>query len=332
MISVSFFYLCHNFIKQVNMMTRYVYILFALLSVAFLSCRRNASVSEGESQINEENRNERPQQSQWDSQRDETAEEEEEASEFEFDATQLMVKMDDDTPSQILKRKAYVTSYNHDTRCPNWVAWQLTGEHTTGPYKRNGVPFYASDGKAYGIGRVTEDMVRGNYIIDMQAEEPRQQLEDWSHEYNMSHGHICPAGDNKWDKAAMNQTFLLTNMCPQDRTLNSGGWNKVEEKCRKWANRFGEVFIVAGPIFRNTTHRKLGDIPIPEAFYKVILCMNGSPKAIGFIYENNPSSQSMQDTMCSVDDVERLTGFDFFSQLPDDVENDIEATCNLYAW
>ena len=130
----------------------------------------------------------------------------------------------------------------------------------------------------------------------------------------------------------MNQTFLLTNMCPQDRTLNSGGWNKVEEKCRKWANRFGEVFIVAGPIFRNTTHRKLGDIPIPEVFYKVILCMNGSPKAIGFIYENNPSSQSMQDTMCSVDEVERQTGFDFFSQLPDDVENDIEATCNLNAW
>lgn len=228
-------------------------------------------------------------------------------------------------PSQLLRRKAYVTSYNRETRCPNWVAWRLTEEHTDGPYNRKGVPYYDDNGIAIGIGRVTEETQKGDYFADMECEEPRQSLFDWSTEYNMSHGHLCPAGDNRWDKAAMNQSFLLTNMCPQDRKLNGGGWQKLEDKCRSWARRYGEVWIVAGPIFREGVHRRLGDIMIPEAFFKVVLCMKGEPRAIGFVYENTSESQSMAEQACTVDDIERITDYDFFSALPDSIEQRVEA-------
>jgi endonuclease G len=113
---------------------------------------------------------------------------------------------------------------------------------------------------------------------------------------------------------------------------NNGGWKKLEDKCRTWANKYGEIFIVSGPIFRNTQHRKLGDILIPEAFFKVVLCLNGNPKAIGFIYENDSSSQPMADQVCSVDDVEKETGFDFFYNLPDDIDNEIESHSDFNIW
>ena len=235
----------------------------------------------------------------------------------------------------ILYRVGYTTSYNKDTKCPNWVAWHLTREHTDGPYHRRGIPYYADDGAVYGIGKITPETFRNNYFVDLEAEEPRQEHSDWlERPSDIDHGHMCPAGDNKWDKAAMNQSYLLTNMCPQNSSLNSGGWNKLEEKCRKWANRYGEIYIVAGPIFYDGVRRTFGanKIAIPDAFFKVVLCLAGKPKAIGFIYENDSSSQSMFKNCCSVDHVEEITGFDFFSSLPDDVETDVESSSNMNQW
>ena len=236
--------------------------------------------------------------------------------------------------SQMLYRLAYTTSYNYKTKCPNWVAWHLTSEHADGQFPRKGVPYYSSDGIVEGIGYVTQETCRNGYFVDLEAEEPRQQLSDWTRDYNMSHGHMCPAGDNKWDKAAMNQSFLLTNMCPQDEKLNGGGWKKLEEKCRTWANQYGSIYIVAGPIFNEPITRKLGEgkIAVPDAFFKVVLCLEGPPKAIGFLYKNDSSSQSIRDCACSVDNIEELTGLDFFYSLSDDIENIVESDSNLSKW
>ena len=238
--------------------------------------------------------------------------------------------------SQILERLGYITSYNRDTKCPNWVAWHLTKEHTDGPFPRKGVPYYDEDGTAIGIVNFTPDMQRGNYFLDIESEEPRQLLSDWpNNEYAMTHGHICPAGDNKWSKAAMNQSFLLTNMCPQTDRLNNGGWKKLEEKCRTWAMQYGEIYIVAGPVYKDgKVSRTIGDskVAVPDAFFKVVLCCTRTPKAIGFLYLNNNESQSMRQAACTVDSIEELTGYDFFTSLPDDVEDDIESYVDLKFW
>ena len=244
----------------------------------------------------------------------------------------LLVKSSKVHPEQILHRIAYTTSYNNVTKNANWVAWILTREHTDGPYPRKGVPYYDDKGNAYGIGPVTQETVRNGYFMDMESEKPRQELYEWSSQYNMSHGHLCPAGDNKWDKAAMNQSFLLTNMCPQDASLNGGAWKKLEEKCRTWANIYGNIYIVAGPIFYGSPSRFLGHIAIPDAFFKVILRFSDEPKAIGFIYRNDSSSQSMKEACRTIHQVEEITGFDFFHNLPDDIEDKIEKISNLKEW
>lgn len=252
------------------------------------------------------------------------------------DVDLLAPVMPSNIPSQILKRIGYITSYNRETKCPNWVSWHLTAEHTDGPYTRDGVPYYDEEGLAIGIGPVTPETLRGDYFLDKDSEEPRQLLSDWpNNEYQMTHGHICPAGDNKWSKAAMNQSFLLTNMCPQEGKLNNGGWKRLEEKCRTWAAQLGDIYIIAGPIYREgKVSRTIGEskVAVPDAFFKVVLYYGEAPKAIGFLYENDYSSQSIKDCVCPVDDVEELTGFDFFSSLPDDIENIIESDANLTKW
>ena len=83
-------------------------------------------------------------------------------------------------------------------------------------------------------------------------------------------------------------------------------------------------------------HRTIGKkhkITVPEAFFKVILCTNSNPpKAIGFIYKNTSGNHPLDTYVNSVDEVERITGMDFFPALPDNIEKRVEATYNLNLW
>ncbi len=239
------------------------------------------------------------------------------------------------TSEQILKRIGYTTSYNKQTKCPNWVAWHLTKEHTDGPYHRSGVPYMDNRGNAIGISPFNPDIVRGDYIEDLQASKPRQEHSDWmEHPALIEHGHMCPAADSKWSKEVINQSFLLTNMCPQDGNLNGGDWAELENRCRGWARQYGDIYIVAGPIFENGVSKTMGKnkIGIPDAFFKVVLRLGKNPKALGFIYPNNGTHHAMKEYVYSVDEVEGITGFDFFHRLPDEMENEIERISNIKEW
>ena len=215
------------------------------------------------------------------------------------------------TPEQILKRTGYVASYNKTTLLPNWVAWHLTAERTEGSAKRSGVDF----------------------AEDTEVPEPR--ATDWDY-YNSGYdrGHMCPAADNKWSKRAMEESFLFTNMCPQNGNLNRGDWNEMEMACRKWAKKYGDLYIVCGPILYKGKHKTIGKnkVVVPEAFFKVVLRTGDDPQAIGFIYKNTSGNRPKDSYVNTVDEVERITGIDFFPSLPDDVEKKVEAECDLGLW
>ena len=212
----------------------------------------------------------------------------------------------------MLTRKGYVTSYNKQTRTPNWVAWTLTKDHTYGSNLRENERFEE----------------------DFAVPEPRATYQDF---YNSRYdrGHMCPAGDNKWDDGAMTESFLLTNICPQNHGLNKEDWNELEIQCRTWARRFGEVTIVCGPLFEDGDEaRYIGrnKVRVPTGFFKVVYREQPEPRAIGFIFRNNGSSQPWREQATSVDEVERRTGFNFFPQLPDEVEDEVEAQESLRGW
>lgn len=159
---------------------------------------------------------------------------------------------------QIVKRSAYVVSYNRETKIPNWVAWHLTANHAEGEKGRS-----------------------NDFREDYDVPAPRASVEDYRGS-GWSRGHMCPAGDNKWNAVAMSETFLLTNVCPQDRALNSGLWNRIEQDCRKWARVYGDVYIVCGPVLLNRKHETIGrnKVVVPEAFFKVILRLSLSQRQL----------------------------------------------------
>ena len=227
-----------------------------------------------------------------------------------------------DRPEQILKRKGYTVSYNSETKNPNWVAWHLTKSHTSGSFQRSQEVF-------------AED-------TDVKA--PRATDRDY---YNSRYdrGHMCPAGDNKWDQQAMTESFLFTNVCPQNHGLNKYEWNDLEILCRDWAREYGAIDIVCGPLYSSKGERfRVGTsepqqktigrdkVWVPDAFFKVVLCRQGRPKAIGFVYRNEGVKQRMEEAVCSVDEVEAMTGIDFFPALDDAMERRVEAEARLGDW
>lgn len=217
---------------------------------------------------------------------------------------------------QMLHRYAYVTSYNKDTRTPNWVGWALTADHTDGDNARGGHKF----------------------LEDLDVPTPRAAYSDIREsECGYQRGHMCPAGDNKWSYKAQKEAFLMTNICPQNGYLNQRDWKYLEEACRDWAKRYGKVYIVTGPIFYGKSHNTVGEhqVAVPDAFFKVVMRTKSSShdaQAIGFIYQNQSGHHDMNYYVRSVDDVEEITGLDFFYQLDDKVESKIESRSDLSKW
>lgn len=234
----------------------------------------------------------------------------EKSSVVEADGLELPVYTKGTLSETIKKRYSYTLSYNHDTKNPNWVAWTITSAHASGSVQRM------------------------DFMDDEDMPDPKGYLSDY---YNSGYdrGHMCPAGDNKWSEKAMEDCFLITNMCPQNNSLNRGVWNSIEQQCRAWAKEYGKVYVVCGPIYLNQQHRKIGKnkVVVPEAFFKVVLRMGKNPQAIGFICRNvSQKGKKKTDFINSVDEVERITGYDFFSKLPDNIEDKVEAHADINEW
>jgi endonuclease G len=212
--------------------------------------------------------------------------------------------------SQIISHTGYTTSYNSNWLIPNWVAYGLTATEVEGTYPRPKKQF-EPDPMVKGRSATHRDYTNSGY----------------------SRGHMAPAADMKWSEEAMLESFYLSNVCPQVAALNGGVWGRLENRCRALAND-GEVYICCGPIVADDPVR-IGDngVAVPARFFKV-LCMQrrGKWQAIGFIFPNETCKGSMFDYACSVDDVEALTGHDFFYNLPDDIENSIEASWKMKDW
>ena len=235
------------------------------------------------------------------------------AAEREDNVSNILIqRMPKGSPDKLLTRKAYTTSYNHETRCPNWVAWTLTREHT--------------------YGRLLRDNERFEEDTDVRT--PRATFQDfYSSRYDR--GHMCPAGDNKWDQQAMTESFLLTNICPQNHGLNKDDWNELELQCRTWARRYGELTIVCGPIFdADAQPRTIGRnrVRVPDRFFKLVYCPSPEPRTLAFVFDNNGRQQPWRQQLTTVDSVEALTGINFFPALPNAVENRIEAEADLGDW
>lgn len=224
--------------------------------------------------------------------------------------TKVRVQSQHSFPEQLLEYAGMTVSFNPQWHTPNWVAWELTADETEGIENRSNK--FVTD-PAVAACATTNDYRNSGY----------------------DRGHMAPAGDMKWSREAMDETFYLTNICPQDKKLNTGTWKKIEEKCRQWARRDSAVVIVCGPVVADGYTHTIGEtgVAVPKRFFKVVLAPYANPpRAIGFLVDNAANTSGMQTLVTSVDEVERVTGLDFFYELPDDVENAVEADADFNKW
>lgn len=233
------------------------------------------------------------------------------ASRAQRDSAEVAMLMDVRIPKGVdnmkVEYKGFTVYFNSQYHIPNCVVYELTGKETEGEFPRY-----------------------KNFLTDEQIAGCANPW-DYTHS-GYTRGHMAPAADMKWDREAMKESFYMTNICPQKAALNSGGWNKLENKVRDWARRDSAIIVATGPIL-SSKMITIGEsrVAVPERFYKVVLAPFADPvRAVAFVYPNGSSKGAIKKYAVSVDEVEQLTGIDFFSGL--DNEQYIESTVNLLQW
>ncbi|XP_066301396.1 nuclease EXOG, mitochondrial-like [Branchiostoma lanceolatum] len=201
----------------------------------------------------------------------------------------------------------HVLSYDQARRTPLWVAEHINSQHIQGPANRKHSKF------------------RPDPSVDpmFTAHNGDYWKSGWSR------GHMAPAGDNKFDQEAMNDTFLLSNIVPQNLQNNAGFWNRFEMYCRDLTSRFEDVYVVSGPLYLPTQEDEQkvvkypvigeNEVAVPTHLYKVVVAERfNTPTSIGaFIVPNQPIDfgPKLTDFQVPIEDLEKSSGFKFYPQL-----------------
>ena len=177
---------------------------------------------------------------------------------------------------------------------------------------------------------------------------PRRYQGDASRSYSgYDRGHQIPSADRLCNAAANEQTFYYTNITPQNSNFNQGIWETLEAQVRGQVSSCDTLYIVTGCLLRKSAEDAIQyvkdaqgrDVAVPAVYYKVVLkykagTANGGYSAIGFWLENRSyGSEVIQRAYAySVDEIEKRTGFDFFHNLDDTIEKEVEAKYDASAW
>jgi endonuclease G len=210
---------------------------------------------------------------------------------------------------QIVTHTGFTIGYEKDYRQARFVAYVLTESETRAIYERTNN--FRSDPKL-SFSQAGHSNYKGS---------------------GYDRGHLAPAGDMAWSPTTMSESFYYSNMSPQEPGFNRGIWKKLEDQVRGWAVENGSVIVITGCVFNSFKGYIGGGLPVPSQYYKVLLDFSEPEvKAIAFVLPNQKSSASLSTYAYSVDYVESITGLDFFYQLPDALEAELEGSYDISMW
>ena len=218
----------------------------------------------------------------------------------------------------LMVKPQYSLSYNRSTATPRWVAWRL-------------------DSSWVGTTPRQDD-----YRPDPALPAGWYQVQD--NDYSGSgydRGHMCPSGDRTNSVPNNSATFLMTNFVPQLSANNQGPWEELESYCRTLAAQGNEIYIITGPVGNIGTIAQ-GRVVVPQYTWKVVLVLpngtndlsriNRGTRAFGQIVPNFPPlniNAPWRQFRVTVDAVENLTGYNFFSEVPINTQAIIERRRDL---
>lgn len=148
-------------------------------------------------------------------------------------------------------------------------------------------------------------------------------------------GHLAPAGDMRWNRTAMSESFFMSNMSPQEPAFNRGIWRSLEEKVRDWAVEKESLYVITGPVLDPVdTFIGENEVGVPNAYFKVLVDLSPPDHSlIAFLLPNAGSSDELFQFALSVDSLETVTGYDFFARAPDqEIIDWLEKQLPLDSW
>lgn len=162
-------------------------------------------------------------------------------------------------------------------------------------------------------------------------------------ERGFDRGHQIPSGSRNANTAMNRQTFYYTNMTAQVSGFNQKIWANLENRVRGFASVCDTLYVVTGPIFdsgepeRWTEDNAGNPVAVPDGYFKAVLSYSVSSSAyysVAFVYDNEEYSRSnpTASDMCSVSEVEAITGFTFFNNLPQSVARSVKNQCEPERW
>jgi endonuclease G len=226
------------------------------------------------------------------------------------------------------------------------------------PAESNSLEFLSLYNEHYSLGY--SDMVKnplwvayryGNRKGDFQDyerwERPRRFITDSRTESKVSHddytgsgydrGHMAPNSgmNSQYCQMGQYETYFMTNVCPQTPSLNRGIWQQLEQMIRETVSQTDEknkeihdVFILTGPIFDDDANIFDSGVIVPTHFYKIITYRIGyrsTVKSVAFIFPQEPQSSEILDYVTTVDEIEDRTGLNFFSELSELKQHNLES-------
>jgi len=218
------------------------------------------------------------------------------------------------TTGQVITHKHYVLSYSEEHEQAEWVAYKLTEDNLRKPRTKREKKF-RQDGLISTLSAKHNDYTRSGY----------------------TRGHLAPAGDMAFSKEAMRESFFMSNMSPQLKEFNGGIWRELEENVRDWAFDNDALYIVSGPILQDGhIIKQIGynKVSVPDQFYKIILDLEDpQKKSIAFLMPNEKSILPIKNYIVSIDEIEELTGIDFFADfLSEEDEEKLEKIGDPNQW
>ena len=212
------------------------------------------------------------------------------------------------TTNVVYKHKGYIFSYNEEYEQSEWLAYELEdGDWKYSEFERR---LFNQDPLV-----ITESAHWGNYKKS-----------------GYTKGHLCPAGDRKQNQELFEETFYTSNVSPQTYEFNAGVWNRLEQKVRYWAGKYDGLYVVTGGVL-NDDLEVIGreHVAVPKYFYKVLMTKDQSTM-IAFLVPHTNSKQPLYEFTTSVDEIENITGINFFPKLEDAKENKMEANKSYKNW
>lgn len=216
-------------------------------------------------------------------------------------------------PIRVLRNSGYVVGYCDGWRTPVWAAYRM-----------------------WDLPSIPEPPRRPEKFSEDLRTVARVRSEDFSGS-GYDRGHLAPnyAIATRFGPGGQEETFLMSNVIPQKHTLNAGLWKELEMRAAtSYPARFGEVWVMAGPVFGAHPERLRGGEPVPESCWMVLLDEHeGGVRAIAFLFpQDAPADAPLAHYLTSVDRIESLTGLDLFPELPDSAQAVLEAKTAERVW